>query len=197
LNPAAAIHAPIEFETRRLVLRQWRATDRKPFAALNADPLVMAHFMAPWTRAQSDGMAEHCEAFIAKNRWGPWACEIKATGEFIGCVGLQVPEDDLPFSPCVEILWRLAHAHWHQGFATEAARGGMRIGFEVLEFAEIVAFTVPANTRSRAVMERLGMQMDATLFEHPRVPRGHRLRTHCNHRLSRDAWLLSKPLPTT
>src|SRR5262249_25255830 len=103
-----------------------------------------------------------------------------------------IPRDDLPVSPCVEILWRLRHAHWHQGFATEAARGALRIGFEVLELPEIVAFTVPSNTRSRAVMERLGMKMDAATFEHLAIPDGHKFRTHCVYRLSRDSWFSSR-----
>ena len=184
--------APIEFETQRLLLRQWRAADRQPFAALNADPIVMAHFPAARTREESDAMADHCEYLIKEHRWGPWATEIKATGEFIGCVGLNIPRDDLPVSPCVEILWRLAQAHWRQGFASEAARGALRIGFEVLGLPEIVSFTVPSNTRSRAVMERLGMQMDVATFEHPGVPEGHELRTHCNYRLSRNRWFLNK-----
>lgn len=186
------MNAPIGFETQRLLSRQWRAADREPFAALNADPVVMAHFPAPLTREKSDAMADFCERLIAERGWGAWAIEVKATGEFIGCVGLNVPRDDLPVSPCVEILWRLAHAHWSRGFATEAARGALHIGFEVLKLPEIVAFTVPSNTRSRAVMERLGMQMDAATFEHPGVPEGHALRTHCNYRLSRDRWLLSR-----
>jgi RimJ/RimL family protein N-acetyltransferase len=182
------MNAPIEFETQRLLLRQWRTADREPFAALNSDPVVMAHFPAPLKREKSDAVADFCERLIAERGWGPWATEIKATGEFIGVVGLQIPQNDLPVSPCVEILWRLAQAHWRQGFATEAARGALHIGFEVLGLPEIVAFTVPSNTRSRAVMERLGMQMDAATFEHPGIPDGHTLRTHCNYRLSRDSW---------
>jgi RimJ/RimL family protein N-acetyltransferase len=183
------MNAPIEFETQRLLLRQWRAADRQPFAALNADPVVMAYFPAPLTRGQSDATVERCERLIAERGWGAWAAEIKATGEFIGFVGLNVPRDDLPVAPCVEILWRLARAHWRQGFATEAARGALHIGFEVLGLQEIVSFTVPTNIRSRAVMERLGMKADAATFEHPGVPDGHALRTHCNYRLSRDSWL--------
>ena len=186
--------APIEFETQRLLLRQWRGTDREPFAALNADPIVMEHFPAALTREQSDATADRCERLIAERRWGPWAAETKATGDFIGCVGLHIPRDDLPISPCVEILWRLARSHWNQGLATEAARGALQIGFEVVQLTEIVSFTVPSNTRSRAVMERLGMQMDAATFEHPGVPAGHALRTHCNYRLSRDRWLLQSGL---
>jgi RimJ/RimL family protein N-acetyltransferase len=186
------MNAPIEFETRRLLLRQWRAADREPLAALNADPIVMAHFPAPLTREESDAMADRCERLIADRRWGVWATEIKATGEFIGVVGLHIPREDLPISPCVEILWRLAQAHWSKGFATEAAQGALRIGFEVLRLPEIVSYTVPSNTRSRAVMKRLGMQMDAATFEHPGVPEGHILRTLCNYRLSRDSWFSSK-----
>jgi RimJ/RimL family protein N-acetyltransferase len=186
------MNAPIEFETQRLLLRQWRAADREPLAALNADPIVMAHFPAPLTREESDAMADRCERLIADRRWGVWATEIKATGEFIGVVGLHIPQDDLPISPCVEILWRLARAHWRKGFATEAARGALQIGFEVLGLPEIVSFTVPSNTRSRAVMERLGMQMDVATFEHPGVPAGHIHRTLCNYRLSRDSWFSTK-----
>ena len=183
--------APIEFETQRLLLRRWKIADREPFAALNADPVVMEYFPAPLTREQSDTTVDRCDQAIVERGWGAWATEIKATGEFIGFVGLNIPRNDLPVSPCVEILWRLAKAHWRQGFATQAARGALRVGFEVLELPEIVAFTVPSNTRSRAVMERLGMKMDATTFEHPGVPAGHPLRTHCNYRLSRESWLES------
>jgi RimJ/RimL family protein N-acetyltransferase len=92
------VNAPIEIETQRLFLRQWRASDREPFAALNADPIVMAHFPAPLTREKSDAMAHYCERLISERGWGPWATEIKATGEFIGCVGLNIPRDDLPVS---------------------------------------------------------------------------------------------------
>ena len=183
---------PVEFETRRLLLRQWKPADREPFAALNADPIGMEYFSAPLTRRESDALADRCQCLIAEFGWGAWATEIKATGEFIGFVGLHIPQDNLPISPCVEISWRLAQAYWHQGFATEAARGSLRIGFEIIRLPEIVSFTVPSNFRSRAVMERLGMRMDAAPFDHPGVPDGHLLRTHCNYRLSRDDWNSSR-----
>jgi len=187
------MNAPIEFETPRLRLRQWRAADRAPFAMLNADPVVMRYFQAPLTLEQSNEIVDRCERFIAERGWGPWATEIKATGEFIGIVGLNVPRVDLPISPCVEILWRLAKLHWHQGFATEAARGALAVGFEGLGLPEIVSFTVPTNARSRAVMERLGMRKDPDTFEHPGIPEGHVFRTHCSYRLSREEWLSARP----
>ena len=98
------MNAPIELETQRLLLRQWKAADREPFAALNADPVVMEYFPAPLTREKSDAMADYCERLIAERGWGAWATEIKATGEFIGLVGLNIPRADLPMSPCVEVL---------------------------------------------------------------------------------------------
>jgi hypothetical protein len=64
----------------------------------------MAHFRAPMTREESGAMADRCEHLTKERRWGAWATEIKATGEFIGCVGLHISRDDLLISPCVEIL---------------------------------------------------------------------------------------------
>ncbi len=179
----------IEFDTERLRLRQWCAADRDPFAALNADPNVMEFFPAPLDRASSDVIADRCQLLIAERGWGFWAVETKQTQEFIGFVGLHTPVAELPFSPCVEIGWRLAFAHWGKGFATEAARGALRVGFELLRLPEIVSFTSVHNRRSRAVMERLGMQEAAEKFEHPSVPVGSVLRQHCLYRLSRTKWV--------
>ena len=75
---------------------------------------------------------------------------------FASLHGLSVPRRVLPFSPCVEVGWRLARPYWGQGYATEGARAALRVGFERLELAEIVSFTSVLNSRSRAVMERIG-----------------------------------------
>lgn len=179
----------IEFETERLRLRQWLAADREPFAALNADPKVMAFFPAPLERADSDAMADRCQSLIAERGWGFWAAETKETNQFIGFVGLHIPIPELPFSPCVEVGWRLAYPYWGKGFATEAAKGALQVGFELLKLPEIVSFTTLLNLRSRAVMERLEMRETAEMFEHPHVPVGNPLRKHCLYRLSREQWL--------
>lgn len=113
---------PIAFETQRLRLRQRRPSDRAAFAALDGDPRVMACFPSTLDRAASDAMADRCAALIARRGWGFWAAEEKAGGQFIGFVGLHVPSSELPFSPCVEIGWRLAFPWWGKGLATEAAR---------------------------------------------------------------------------
>ena len=178
----------LEIETPRLVLRQWRQPDREPYAALNADPAVMEFFPAPLDRAASDAMVDAWREQIDKRGWSNWAVEVRATAQFIGFVGLTVPRRVLPFSPCVEIGWRLARAHWGQGYATEGARAALRAGFERFGLDEVVSFTALLNLRSRAVMERIGMRDAEQDFDHPAVPEGHRLRPHCLYRISRDEW---------
>lgn len=186
------IQGLIEFDTERLRLRQWCDNDREPFARLSSDPRVMQFFPAPFNRTESDAMANRCHALIAQRGWGLWAVEIKSTREFIGYVGLHIPSLELPFSPCIEIGWRLAFPHWGKGFATEAARAVLRVGFEQLRLLEIVSFTSLQNLRSRAVMERIGMHDSGMVFEHPVIPRGNPLREHCLYRLSRKQWLSHK-----
>ena len=178
----------IETGTPRLVLRQWRDTDRAPFAALNSDARVMEFFPALIARAASDASIEAWQAQFEERGWSNWAVEIRASGEFIGFVGLTVPKRVLPFSPCVEIGWRLAAAHWGRGFASEAARAALRVGFERVNLQEIVSFTALANLRSRAVMERIGLRNAGEDFEHPGVPLGDPLRTHCLYRLTAARW---------
>jgi RimJ/RimL family protein N-acetyltransferase len=172
----------IEFKTDRLHLRQWQDSDLAPFARLNGDPLAMAYFPNPLTRAESNAMAERCRSLITAQGWGFWAVEHQASQQFIGLVGLHRPDYELPFAPCIEIGWRLLPKYWGQGFATEAARSVLHVGFTQLELARIVSFTAMANQRSQAVMERLGMKFVGT-FEHPKVSKGHRLCPHCWYEL--------------
>lgn len=179
----------IEIDTERLRLRQWRAEDREPFAALNADPTVMKFFPGILNRAKSDLLADRCQSLIAERGWGFWAVEIRDTQEFIGFVGLHTPAPELPFSPCVEVGWRLAAKYWGKGYATEAARCALGVSFERLGLEEIVSFAVVDNIKSRAVMERLGMRDTLKTFEHPGVPQGSPLRKHCLYRLTRKQWM--------
>lgn len=170
--------------TERLRLRAWRPEDREPFAALNADPVVMEHFVAPLDRGESDAMVDRIEADFAERGWGLWAAERLDTGAFIGFIGLSVPGFEADFTPCVEVGWRLAKEHWGQGLAPEGAREAVRFGFDDLGLEEIVSFTYVGNESSRRVMEKIGMRFDRE-FDHPRVPEGHRIRRHVLYTLRR------------
>ncbi len=173
-------------ETERLIMRRWRDEDREPFAALNADPEVMEHFPAPLTRPQSDTMVDKIERSLDEQGYGLWALEVRETGRFIGFTGLMWQWFEAPFTPALEVGWRLARHAWGHGYAVEAARRAVAEGFAVAGVDEIVSMTTVRNARSRAVMERLGMTRDpADDFDHPAVPRGHPVRSHVLYRLRR------------
>jgi RimJ/RimL family protein N-acetyltransferase len=183
-------------QTRRLLLRPWRESDLEPFAALNADPAVMEHFAKPLDRSESDAFVARIRAHFAREGFGFWAVEVAGVAPLVGLVGLARPAFEAHFTPCVEVGWRLAREHWGKGYATEAARASIRFGFEQLGLDEIVSFTVPANVRSRAVMERIGMTRSADDdFDHPALPEGHRLRRHVLYRIRRGALGFETPPP--
>src|SRR5450432_2628852 len=178
-----------ELTTVRLKLRHWSPADLAPFAAMNADPAVMEFMPGTLARRDSDAVAAGCQAQLDREGFGLWAVEVCDGPPFIGYVGLKAPAFEAPFTPCVEIGWRLARDSWGRGYATEAAVTCLAHAFGVLALPEVLAFMVPANVRSRAVMQRLGMTLDpAGAFEHPRLPAGHALRHHVLYRLSRTQW---------
>jgi RimJ/RimL family protein N-acetyltransferase len=175
-----------ELRTERLLLRRWRPEDSEPFAQLNDDPEVMEHFPAPLGRAESDALIEAIEAGFERHGFGLWALEPRQGGGLLGFTGLAVPAFEASFTPAVEVGWRLGRPAWGQGYATEAARSALGFGFEEVGLDEVVSFTAAVNTRSRAVMERLGMRRDpAEDFNHPSLPAGHRLELHVLYRIGR------------
>ncbi len=176
--------------TGRLILRRWRDSDREPFARMNADSRVMEFFAAPLSLQESNALVDKIEAHFEEHSVGLYAVELRRDGAFIGFIGMSVPDFEASFS--VEVGWRLAAEYWGHGLATEGARAVVQHGFQTLDLDEIVATTVPANTRSRRVMEKLAMThnpMDD--FDHPLLPEGHRLRRHVLYRLRRSDWTLS------
>jgi RimJ/RimL family protein N-acetyltransferase len=152
---------------------------------MSGDPAVMEHlYPGPLSRQESDALADRFQAHLEQRGFGYWALEIPSVTSFAGCVGLSVPRFEAPFTPCVEVGWRLARPYWGRGYAREAAAAALAFGFGELGLKEIVAMTVPANTRSLRVMERLGMTRDPRDdFEHPALPAGHPLRQHVLYRI--------------
>lgn len=157
----------VSLQTARLLLRPWRDEDDAAFAELAADPVVMEYLLP------RSGWPARKRAHWDRYGFGQWVVEIPGEASFIGVVGLETVSYEAHFTPAVEVAWRLARAYWGKGYATEAARAALDYGFARLGLEEIVALTVPANRRSRRVMERLGMRRDpAEDFDHPRVPEG-------------------------
>ena len=148
------IPVPIpRIETERLILREWRHEDLDPYAAFVGDERAM-RFLGGETR---DRAAAWREMAILVGHWamrghGFWAVEEKATGEFVGRVGVWEPEG----WPATEIGWSIMPDHWRKGFATEAARASAKWAFETLGLPSIVSLIDPENVASIGVAKKLG-----------------------------------------
>lgn len=178
-------------ESERLIIRNWRDGDEELFYHINSDETVMEFFPMRRNRQQSAEMMDVLKDRINKTGYGFFALEKKADGQPIGFAGLSIPdlEPHLP-KGTVEIGWRLGADHWRRGYATEAARELLRLGFEDRGLEEIVSFAVEANTRSTAVMQRIGMRRDPSRdFDVPGVPDTHpHLQPHVLYALTREEW---------
>lgn len=181
------------FNTQRLILRPWRESDVPMFCRLNADPRVMEFFPSTLNEDQALAMVQRIENQFRLHRYGLWAIEIPNECPFIGFVGLQIPRFAAPFMPCVEIGWRLAADYWGRGLATEAALKALEIGFDVFKLNEFVSMTAVINTRSRRVMEKIGMHCSrADDFDHPKVPPKSRISRHVLYRLTAGEFCLRR-----
>ncbi len=165
--------------TERLVLRRWRAEDLAAFAAMSADAEVMRYFPAVLDRAGAAASVARHQDRWTQDGFGFGAIERRSDGAFLGLAGLARITRPGGLQGAVQLGWRLAREHWGKGYATEAARGWIGHGFEVLGLEEVIAFAASGNARSIAVMRRLGMAADpARDFDHPALPAGHPLRAH-------------------
>lgn len=184
----------IILSTERLILRTWKDSDIPIMAAINSDLLVMEHFPSTQDFAATTKMVDAITQHHEKFGYCLYAAEVKDTQEFIGFVGLNQPAFDIPHFvpyslPIVEMGWRLAPKYWDKGYATEAAKGVLDYAFTKLKLGEIISFTVVGNTKSRRVMEKIGLHhADADDFDHPKLAEDSPLKRHVLYRLTREEY---------
>jgi ribosomal-protein-alanine N-acetyltransferase len=176
-------------ETPRLILRDWRESDREPWAAMGRDPAVMQHLGPVMTREQADASFERASGQIARDGHGFWAVERKADGAFLGFIGAKNTTFDAHFTPNIELGWRLSRDAWGGGLATEGAMAARDWAFANLDTDEVIAITTPDNHRSQAVMGKIGLERDlAGDFDHPSLAEDDPLRPHVLFRMGRARW---------
>ena len=170
-------------ETERLLLRNWRPEDRDGFLEMCNSPAVMEHLGGPATADEVDAGIARIAACQAKHGHSFWAIQRREDGAFLGFCGLKVAaEPGTPIDGEIEIGWRLRADAWGKGYAREAAQASLDWGFANLPVDRIIAITVPANTRSWGLMERLGMTRRPDLdFAHPQFETGHPLSAHITY----------------
>ncbi|OEF30147.1 GNAT family N-acetyltransferase [Vibrio rumoiensis] len=171
--------------TPRLLLRQWKDSDLAPFVQMSQDPDVMRFFPSTLNEEETTALMNKIVGLIDDNGWGFWAVEIKETKEFIGCVGLNKVELDIPCAPFIEVGWRINKPFWGQGYAPEAANAALEFAFTELNQQEVFAFTAKQNSPSRRVMHKIGMVNTRNDFDHPKLPDDHILQRHCLYRIGR------------
>ncbi|WP_225207405.1 GNAT family N-acetyltransferase [Novosphingobium huizhouense] len=175
-------------ETPRLRLRPWREADVTPFAAICADPVVMATLGPVMSLAETQALVERCMAMQARDGHCFWALERREDDRLIGWCGV-IRGTVGPIEGRAEIGWRLASDCWGHGYASEAARATVDWVFAHLPDPDVWAITHAGNRRSRAVMERLGMAYRAGLdFDHPRLAADDPLLRHVTYALGREDW---------
>jgi RimJ/RimL family protein N-acetyltransferase len=151
----------IELRTSRLRLRPFTEADATAHLALYRDPEVTRQlgggpFVGDQIAARSRRAVDRFVRHWAEKGFGVFAVEELQTGRFLGQCGLSTV-DELGE---VEVLYALERAAWGRGLATEAARAAVACGFDRAGLARIVAVTRPEHTRSRAVLEKLGMRYE-------------------------------------
>ena len=172
-------------ETNRLILREWKTTDKSPFVKMNQDPEVMKYFPGVLSIEEVDQLTDRIKSHFSKWGYGFFAVELKKNGEFIGFIGLGHPRFESSFTPCVEIGWRLSKASWNQGYATAGAKAVLYYAFTKLNLSELYSFTPLKNKPSYRVMEKIGMNRIGE-FEHPNVSADSPLRKHHIYYISKD-----------
>jgi len=174
-------------ETERMILRDWQSSDYDDFLSINQDPHVMEFLYQTLSSEENQDLIDRIKLHFKDYGYGLYACELKATHKFIGFVGLNVPDFEESFTPCVEIGWRLAHEVWGQGLAPEAGKAVLDYAFNVLNLNEIVSFTTLANKNSIRVMQKLNMRCDENEnFRHPKIPKEHPISMHCLYRINKS-----------
>ncbi|HEV2524097.1 MAG TPA: GNAT family N-acetyltransferase [Gammaproteobacteria bacterium] len=177
-------------ETERLLLRTWKIEDARAYFQINQDPKVIEFLRGSLTMEQVNDFIPAANSHNDKHGYTLWAVELKESGELMGFIGLNYIDWESHFTPAVEIGWRLGSQYWEKGYATEGAKASLDYGFKKCALKEIVSFSVPANTRSIRVIEKIGLKRDVNGdFAHPKLPIDHPLSLQVLYRLTKDDYL--------
>ncbi|MGE5234394.1 MAG: GNAT family N-acetyltransferase, partial [Acidobacteriota bacterium] len=148
-----------EIRTQRLLLRAFRAEDAEPYLAMCADPEVMRWVSGePLSAEDAWRQLAMFAGHWTLRGFGSWTVEERASGRFVGRIGLHYPEG----WPDRELGWALARPFWGQGYAAEGARAALAHAFDTLGWDHLVSLIHPENERSIRLATRLGARFQGT-----------------------------------
>lgn len=143
-------------ETPRLLLREMTPADRPDLCMILQDKEVMYAYNGPFSDEEVNGWLERQTGRYREWGYGLWAVVLKQTGEMIGQCG--VTRQLWNGEEMLEVGYLFRHSHWHQGYATEAARACMEYAFNVLGASEVCSIIRDNNIPSQRVALRNGMR---------------------------------------
>jgi RimJ/RimL family protein N-acetyltransferase len=157
---------PDEVRTDRLLLRRWRPEDAEPLAEIYTQPEYLEHMRSHDLDSTREQIARF-ERSWRDEGYSQWAAEELESGRLIGRLGMLC-HYDWPYvdGRVPEVGWVLHRDFWGRGLATEAGRASIDCWLEHLDDPQLISITTPVNTRSRAVMERLGLTYRGTARWH-------------------------------
>lgn len=144
-------------ETQRLLLREFSMADAEQLFLLNKDPDVLKYTgdQAFQNVAEARSFLENYNQY-QKYGFGRWPVIDKVSGEFLGWCGLK-------YDPAIDetdIGFRFFKRYWNKGYATEAAKASIALGFDRFGLQSLVGRTMKENTASIRVLEKLGMAFE-------------------------------------
>ena len=180
--------------TERLTLRAIELRDIDAMLATRTIPDVVEFTYEPlWTREYAEERVSRWVALQQEEEvtFTRWMIELTATGEIMGDIFLS---KDAELQGTTEIGYVIHPRHAGHGYATEAAREVLRIGFEEWGVHRIYARVDEDNIGSTRVCEHLGMRREARLLENDR--RGEKWSTELVFAMLDSEWEEQKNLVT-
>jgi len=139
------------------------------------------------SRQASDAAIDRQLKLIEVGEPAFWAVERLSDKSFMGCIGVKRVTFEAAFTPCYEIGWRLGQPFWGQGYATEGAIAALKAAFNNWDMPVIYSFTVPDNTSSQSVMQKIGMErVKDGDFNHPNLTKDDPLLRHVLYKIDQD-----------
>ena len=153
-------------ETERLYLREMTKADLPALKSILQNSEVMYAYEHAFSDEEVQQWLDKQLASYLSNGFGLWAVIRKKDEQMIGQCGINIQEDQGYEIP--ELVYLLRQDCWHQGYATEAARGCVEYAFEMLCLPELYALIREDNQPSLQVAKRLEMVEGNTIMRHYR-----------------------------
>ena len=152
-------------ETKRLTLREMNAEDFVDLCEILQDKEVMYAYAHAFSDQEVWAWLEKQQKRYHQDGFGLWAVILKETGEMVGQCGLTMQEIGRK-APVIEIGYLLKKAHWHKGYAIEAARACKVYAFVQLGVREVFSIIRDNNYPSQRVAQRNGMSVRGRFIKH-------------------------------